>query len=254
LGIKGITLPIILSMILLVGTFGNSLATTVGNVGSGDNTMDSPIPHPDGPISPDDMGAAHFMPHTVDACLTDVADCPPLMKTVNPFPPGQTNPILNSVHEEFIVGSGGPAWTDWHEKIYPSFSGWIFTGVQIAIVPAANSCPSSGTTLPGAVMGGGQQVWIDFDPALMSDQKLCLWKEVEFQGSTSPPQLQILEWPTTNGDRNGSPVGGEFIPIDATAVLIAGVQSNAINILTGLMVIGAIAFGALYVSVKRKNN
>ena len=49
-------------------------------------------------------------------------------------------------------------------------------------------------------------------------------------------------------------VGGIFEPIDTTAVLIAGAQSNALSILAGLMVIGAVAFGALYVSVKRKHN
>jgi len=49
-------------------------------------------------------------------------------------------------------------------------------------------------------------------------------------------------------------VGGEFIPIDATAVLIAGVQSNALSVLSAFVVIGAIAFGALVISVKRKRN
>ncbi len=49
-------------------------------------------------------------------------------------------------------------------------------------------------------------------------------------------------------------VGGEFIPIDATAVLIAGVQSNALSILSAFVVIGAITFGALVISVRRKRN
>ncbi len=49
-------------------------------------------------------------------------------------------------------------------------------------------------------------------------------------------------------------VGGEFIPIDATAVLIAGMQTNALSVLGAFVVIGAIAFGTLYISVKRKRN
>ena len=49
-------------------------------------------------------------------------------------------------------------------------------------------------------------------------------------------------------------VGGEFIPIDATAVLIAGMQTNALSVLSAFVVIGAIAFGTLYFSVKRKRN
>ncbi len=49
-------------------------------------------------------------------------------------------------------------------------------------------------------------------------------------------------------------VGGDMIPIDATAVLIAGMQTNALSVLSAFVVIGAIAFGTLYFSVKRKRN
>ena len=49
-------------------------------------------------------------------------------------------------------------------------------------------------------------------------------------------------------------VGGGFIPIDTTAVLIAGMQTNALSVLSAFVVIGAIAFGTLYFSVKRKRN
>jgi len=48
-------------------------------------------------------------------------------------------------------------------------------------------------------------------------------------------------------------VGGDMIPLDATAVLIAGIQTNALSVLSAFVVIGAIAFGALVISVKRKN-
>ncbi len=46
-------------------------------------------------------------------------------------------------------------------------------------------------------------------------------------------------------------VGGEMMPIDTTAVLIAGIQTNAYGILGTFVTIGAIAFGALVISVKR---
>jgi len=49
-------------------------------------------------------------------------------------------------------------------------------------------------------------------------------------------------------------VGGIFEPIDVTAVLIAGAQTNALTILSAFVVIGAIAFGALVISVKRNRN
>jgi len=47
------------------------------------------------------------------------------------------------------------------------------------------------------------------------------------------------------------PVGGELLPIDSTALLLAGAQTNAVWILSALAVIGSIAFGALYITSKK---
>ena len=47
------------------------------------------------------------------------------------------------------------------------------------------------------------------------------------------------------------PVGGEFLPIDHTALLLAGAQTNAVWIMSALAVIGSIAFGALYITSKK---
>lgn len=46
-------------------------------------------------------------------------------------------------------------------------------------------------------------------------------------------------------------VGGELLPIDATALLVAGAQTNAVWMLSALAVIGSLAFGALYLKTKR---
>jgi hypothetical protein len=46
-------------------------------------------------------------------------------------------------------------------------------------------------------------------------------------------------------------VGGEFLSIDTTALLVAGAQTNAVWIMSALAVIGSVAFGALYLSTKR---
>jgi len=48
------------------------------------------------------------------------------------------------------------------------------------------------------------------------------------------------------------PVGGEFLPIDSTALLLAGMQTNSVWILSALAAVGITAFGALYISVRRK--
>jgi len=46
-------------------------------------------------------------------------------------------------------------------------------------------------------------------------------------------------------------VGGEFLPMDNTALLLAGAQTNAVWIISALAVIGSVAFGALYLTTKR---
>ncbi len=65
--------------------------------------------------------------------------------------------------------------------------------------------------------------------------------------------IQVLE-ENKNGGPSRTAVGGEFIPIDATAVLIAGIQTNALSVLSAFVVIGAIAFSVLVITVKRKQN
>ncbi len=46
-------------------------------------------------------------------------------------------------------------------------------------------------------------------------------------------------------------VGGEFLPIDTTSLLLAGAQTNAVWIMSALAVIGSVAFGALYITSKK---
>jgi hypothetical protein len=46
-------------------------------------------------------------------------------------------------------------------------------------------------------------------------------------------------------------VGGEFLPIDATALLVAGAQTNAVWILSALAGIVSVAFATLYIKTKR---
>jgi len=46
-------------------------------------------------------------------------------------------------------------------------------------------------------------------------------------------------------------VGGEFLSIDSTALILAGAQTNAVWIMSALAVIGSLAFGALYITSKK---
>jgi len=53
--------------------------------------------------------------------------------------------------------------------------------------------------------------------------------------------------------QTSSPIGGTIIPIDATSLLIAGFDKNSFSLLGALTLVGAVAFGALYYTSKRKN-
>ncbi len=46
-------------------------------------------------------------------------------------------------------------------------------------------------------------------------------------------------------------VGGELLPIDTTALILAGAQTNAVWLMSALAVIGSVAFGALYITSKK---
>ena len=46
-------------------------------------------------------------------------------------------------------------------------------------------------------------------------------------------------------------VGGDLLPIDNTALLLAGLQSSSVWILSSLAVIGSVTFGILYIKTKR---
>jgi len=46
-------------------------------------------------------------------------------------------------------------------------------------------------------------------------------------------------------------VGGELFPINTTALLLAGIQTNALWIMSTLAIIGSVAFSAVYITVKR---
>ena len=68
----------------------------------------------------------------------------------------------------------------------------------------------------------------------------------EFGGSSLPVSYTINVQPLMM-----NPVGGEFLSIDSTALILAGAQSNAVWLMSALAVIGSVAFGALYITTKK---
>jgi len=49
------------------------------------------------------------------------------------------------------------------------------------------------------------------------------------------------------------PIGGSILPLDTTALLIAGINTNPYSILAVFTLLGAAAFGALYFTSKRRD-
>jgi len=252
----GIRIALLLSVLplILLGLTDNAFA---GNPQAGSDTADAASTQvPISQIIDGDDGTS--VSGTVGAC-DPVSSCPPIVKDFTFVGEGSSNTFF--LHEEWtvapFVNSGPPLdWWDWHEAIQSP--GWTFQAVQIEKVGAGGNCPTVGAItnpLPSSVfMNGNQVVWIDFADNIglvQPGETLCIWKELIPPNPGFTGQLLIYEWPTIH---KRMAVGGEFIPIDATAVLIAGAQTNALSVLGAFVVIGAISFGALYISVKRKRN
>ena len=84
----------------------------------------------------------------------------------------------------------------------------------------------------------------EYDPITFAP--LCaIWGNEATFGSN---HLTAWEVP---GDCSKKVVGGESLPIDSSALLLAGVQTNSVWILSALAVIGSVAFGTLYIKTKR---
>jgi len=68
-------------------------------------------------------------------------------------------------------------------------------------------------------------------PPVTNGERLCIWKDITFDPGFVPPGqtppepglLQIFEWPTIQT----MAVGGEFVGVESTMVLVAGAQYTA---------------------------
>jgi len=107
----------------------------------------------------------------------------------------------------------------------------------------------------------------DFDPEITLNPGTCYVIQVD-RGIPIISQLArgADGYPDGEGIFAGSPingdwgfrtyfetqvVGGEFLPIETTPLLLAAAQTNAVWIMSALAVIGSIAFGALYITSKK---
>jgi len=75
--------------------------------------------------------------------------------------------------------------------------------------------------------------------------------EVAFDGICEQELIDFTEDCLETADIQLCEVGGELIPIDSTALILAGAQTSAVWMISALAVIGSVAFGALYLTTRR---
>jgi len=127
------------------------------------------------------------------------------------------------------------------------------------------------------------EIWFDFEEGVPLDGGVTYWFAMHFTDTFDiippDPNWSFTDVATGNEPRGSSEfppvtwfdfgeefadpdfwfqltgddrvVGGEFLPIDSTALILAGAQTNAVWILSALAVIGSVAFGALYITSKK---
>jgi len=145
--------------------------------------------------------------------------------------------VFDILMEDIEVGAG-PDWTDLHEEIQTP--DWVFTDVTIV----------TNTGELHIIPGPTTYVWVDFDNPLPPGTLIGIQKSLSYIGDPILGSSIIVIWEYPTIDETG--IGGETIPIDTAALLLAGAQSNAFSILGGLSVLGAAVFGAIFLLNRRK--
>ena len=137
-----------------------------------------------------------------------------------------------------ITGEGGTVLTSNRYEIDS------FSGLRTRII--------SGTALDDSIKGDGGDADQFIDAGAGYDVTLALRNT--FPSGTSVYVTKTLFGSGAPEDiQTSSPIGGTIIPIDATSLLIAGFEKNSFSLLGALTLVGAVAFGALYYTSKRKN-
>jgi len=158
--------------------------------------------------------------------------------------PGYTDEL----REFLIVAPGSPAWTDWHEVIMnqPAGEEWIFTTVSITTSPPSTVIIQS---IPNT-----NEVWVDFEPPLQPGTTIDIIKTLEYVGpitSITQSFIEVHQYPTVQIIENGGPVGGEFLPLETTSLILAGAQTFSWMIPVVLSIVG---IGLFVVSRKFENS
>lgn len=129
-----------------------------------------------------------------------------------------------------------------------------FGGGAFAMAPVVTLLNPTGTALVTA----GPYTWFDVNGAVLDNTSIVgayQFVTCGFDGGgVFPPYAPttILQYTSSLPFLPQPPVGGEIIPINTVSLFAAGIQSNAVGILTALVAIGGSGLGLLYFQVRRK--
>jgi len=147
-------------------------------------------------------------------------------------------------------------------QVLPAYAGTTICSSDLDCLPGVEICSEVfGICVPFVCMDDG-----DCFPGNICDAGRCVLT------CSTDDDCRPGEVCEVNGNRNGfanengnfdgnfnggicttpAMIGGTMIPIDSTALLLAGIQTN-FTILTALVAVGAGAFGAVYYTAKRKH-
>jgi len=146
------------------------------------------------------------------------------------------NPQTLFDFEETIEVGPGMSFTDWHEVILTP--NWIWEQGGTDVSPE------------GTIIENGNEISITFNNPVNPGTIIQITKILQYVGPGSvisdANPLVLIQNPTSV--ECDEVVGGEIIPIEITSLALAGIQTNAIWILTLLITIGGA--GLFYFKIK----
>jgi len=179
-----------------------------------------PTPDPGNPISDEDDATLDGIYQVGGPIVYNPAKGPWVKEFV--FVPNGAP--IREISEGLTVGVTSPPIADWHEVITSGNAKWVFCpggGTFPPIPPTASGPFGSVTGMITTTSTTDDTLWFDFSPVLPTEV-FSIQKCFEYT-AISISLVVVEQFPTIKKVS----VGGEFIPLDSTMILLAGTQTTA---------------------------
>jgi len=212
--------------------------------GGAGTSIQTPHPVTPGPCAISQLpleGCTDDINETVTFCPT----CGPWIKTFDASNVGfgATVPFGFVIHVHEFLTVQGINWDDWHERIVTP--DWIYVINPNIPTPVITTPTGVSSTI---VPMSPNELWIDFDPPILQTQaapQLTIFKYMKCDNANGCDAVVVVEqFPTVDVK-----IGGTLIPIDTTALLLAGVQGISMWMIP--VVVAGVGIG-IFVIKRRK--